>query len=360
MVLGEKQRQEIWTGSVVDCDVHAVVPQISALFPYMDDVWVSWTTEREYPGPGHVATIYPPALTTTAREEWRPDDGRPPASELRLLRDHVLDPWDVDRAVVNCYYGIDNIRHPDLAAALARGVNNWLIAEWLEADPRLVGSMVVPARDPAAMIREIERVGSHPSIRQVLFPVRNDRLWGDRIYHSVYEAMVKHDLVMGLHWGGTTDGPPSPTGYASWFAEEYAAEWGNFGAHITSIVSEGVFRLYPDLRVSVLEGGFTWVPVWGWRFNKEWKALHREAPWMDRAPFDVIRERMRFSVAPADQGPPEAMERVLEWLGTEDILMFATDYPHGHNTDIGALLDVMPESMRPKVMSETAREWYRL
>jgi len=65
-------------------------------------------------------------------------------------------------------------------------------------------------------------------------------------------------------------------------------------------------------------------------------------------------------VAPADQGPPEAMERVLEWLGTEDILMFATDYPHGHNTDIGALLDVMPESMRPKVMSETAREWYRL
>jgi len=360
MSLLEKPRQEIWSGTVVDCDVHAVVPSVAALFPHMERVWVNWLTEREYPGPGHAATVYPPALMTTARPEWRPDDGRPPASELALLREHVLDLWGVDHAVVNCYYGIDNVRHPDLAAALASAVNNWLIAEWLEPDARLVGSMVVPARDPAAMIREIERVGGHPSIRQVLFPVRNDRLWGDRIYHPVYEAMVKHDLVMGLHWGGTTDGPPSATGYASWFAEEYASEWSNFGAQITSILSEGVFRLFPDLRVSVLESGFTWVPVWGWRLNKEWKALHRETPWMDRAPFDVMRDHMRFSVAPADAGPPAAMKHVVEWLGTEDILMFATDYPHGHNTDISALLGVMPESMRPKVMSESARAWYRL
>lgn len=360
MHLAERSRQEIWTGAVIDCDVHAVVPSMEVLYPYMEDVWVTWAEERQYPGPAHVASIYPPRLPTTARPEWRPEDGRTPASEVSLLQEHVLEPWGTERAVVNCYYGLDNLRHPDWGAALARAVNNWLIAEWLEKDPRLVGSMIVPPRQPALMIEEIERVGSHPQVRQVLFPVRNDRLWGDRSFHPVYSTMARHDLVMGLHVGGTTEGPPSPTGYASWFAEEYAAECGIFAAQITSLVSEGVFKNVPDLRVSVLEGGFSWVPMWGWRFDKEWKGLHRETPWLDRAPWQVIRESMRFSIAPADAGPPAAMERVIEWLGSDDLLMFATDYPHGHNTDVAALLSAMPESMRPRMMSESAREWYGL
>jgi predicted TIM-barrel fold metal-dependent hydrolase len=354
----ETSRQGIWAEAVIDCDVHANVPSFDALFPYMDPMWVTWAKERLYHGPTWAATVYPPNAPTTARSEWRPE-GCPPASELSLLREHVLDPWNVDFAVLNCYYGIDNVRHPDWAAAMASAINDWLIDQWF-TEPRLVGSIVVPARDPAAMVREIERVGDHPSFRQVLMPVRNDRLYGDRIYHPVYEAMERHDLVLGLHWGGTTEGAPSPTGWASWFVEEYAAEWGNFAAQIVSLISEGVFKASPRLRVSVLEGGFTWLPSWGWRMNKEWKGLHREVPWLDKPPFDVIREHMRFSIAPADAGPPEAMEQVIEWLGSDDILMFATDYPHGHETDVAALLAVMPESMRSKMMSETARDWYRL
>lgn len=358
MSLTERRRKDIWSGSVVDCDVHAIVPSLDTLFPYMRPVWVDWAQERDYKGPVHTSMIYPPNAPTSVRPEWRPPD-RPVACQLDLLQEHVLDPWDVDHAVLNCYYGVDSLRHPDWAVALARAVNDWLIDEWF-TDDRVVGTLVVPARDPAAMIREIERVGDHPSFRQVLFPVRNDRLWGDRIYHPVYEVMAKKDLVLGLHWGGSTQGAPSPTGYASWFAEEYAAEWGNFAAQVTNLVSEGVFSAFPDLRVAVLEGGFTWVPVWGWRFDKEWKGLHREVPWLNRRPLEVIKEHFRFSIAPADAGPEPAMRKVIEWLGTEDILMFATDYPHRHETDIKGLLDAMPATMRPKVMSETARAWYRL
>ena len=39
-------RDAFWPGPVVDCDVHANVPAIEALFPYMDDLWVDWTLER--------------------------------------------------------------------------------------------------------------------------------------------------------------------------------------------------------------------------------------------------------------------------------------------------------------------------
>lgn len=356
--LGGTARQEIWIGAVIDCDVHAQVPSFDVLLPYMSDVWVEWARERKFGGLTHSANVYPPNAPISVRPEWKPDD-RPPASSLELLQQHVLDPWQVDYAVLNCYYGIDGLRHPDWAAAIASAVNDWLIDQWF-TDPRVVGSLVVPARDPAAMVREIERVGDHPSFRQVLFPVRNDRLWGDRIYHPVYEAMQRRDLVLGLHWGGSTQGPPSTTGYASWFAEEYAAEWGNFAAQVTDLVSEGVFQAYPELRVAVLEGGFTWLPIWGWRFDKEWKGLHREVPWLRRRPLEIMREHMRFSIAPADLGPAEHIPTVIEWLGSEDILMFATDYPHQHNTEITSLLAGMPESMRPMVMAETARAWYGL
>jgi predicted TIM-barrel fold metal-dependent hydrolase len=54
------------------------------------------------------------------------------------------------------------------------------------------------------------------------------------------------------------------------------------------------------------------------------------------------------------------MRQVIEWLGSDDLLMFASDYPHLHADDIDTLLAVMPEAMRANVMAGTARRWYRL
>src|SRR5207253_2111511 len=145
-----------------------------------------------------LASSYPPTMPSTCRPEWRPNDGRPPASDLALLQAQLLDPWRIERAVLNCYYALDSLRHPDWAAAMVSALNDWLIAEWLDKDPRLVASLNVPARSPKDMVREIERVGDHPGFVQVLMPVRSDRLYGQRVWHPVYEAMTRHELVMGL------------------------------------------------------------------------------------------------------------------------------------------------------------------
>lgn len=42
--------------------------------------------------------------------------------------------------ILNCIYAIDGLHNPDAAIALAGAVNDWLIAEWLEQDPRLRAS----------------------------------------------------------------------------------------------------------------------------------------------------------------------------------------------------------------------------
>jgi uncharacterized protein len=352
-------RAAIWPGPVIDCDVHANVPSLEALFPYLEPVWIQAAQERGWKGPSGPRLSYPPQAPTSAREQWRHGD-EVPASTVAMLQTDVLDQWDVERAVVNCYYGVDSLRHPDWAAALARAVNDWLIAEWLEKDPRLRASLVIPARDPAAAAAEIRRVGVHPGFVQVMMPVRSERLYGQRIFHPIYEAMVEHDLVMGLHWGGTSEDAPSPVGYASWYVEEYVAESQLFGSQLTSLVWEGTFSSFPSLRVAVLEGGFSWLPMWGWTMNKKWKGLRREIPWVDRLPLEIIREHFRFSIAPADIGTGPQAEKIIEWLGSDELLMFATDYPHEHRDEIDELLSVLPAAMRSQMMSESARSWYRL
>jgi uncharacterized protein len=353
-------RPDVWSGPVIDCDVHVNVPALDRLLPYLEPVWVQFIRERGWVGPGRLANTYPPNMPSTCRPEWRPPDGRVPASELSLLREHILDPGQVERAIVNCYYALDSLRHPDWAAALVSALNDWLIAEWLDKDPRLSASLIVPARYPQDMVKEIERVGDHPGFVQVFMPVRSDRLYGNRIWHPVYEAMTRHNLVMGLHWGGTSEAAPGPAGWPTWYIEEYAAEVQAYAAQVTSMVAEGVFQLYPELRVSILEIGFAWLPVWMWRMDKEWKGLRREIPWVSEPPSDIIRRHMHLSTAPLDAGSHEDLTEVVEWLGSEEMLMFATDYPHFHDDDVSALLRATPESMHAKLMAENARSWYRM
>jgi predicted TIM-barrel fold metal-dependent hydrolase len=348
----------LWAGPVVDADIHANIPSPDAFFPYLEPVWRQVSRDRGWNGSGSVDITYPPALKVAARAEWRRDDQRP-ASSLSMLRRDILDPWDLHAGIVNCYYGIDSLRNPDWAAGVVRALNDWLLSEWLDQDSRLKGSIIVPARHPAQMVAEIERVGDHPSVVQVLMPVRSDRLYGDRTMFPVYEAMVSHGLVMGLHWGGTAEGPPSPTGWPSWYVEEYAAEQQVYMAQLTSLLAQGVTQAFPGLRITVLEGGFCWLPAFGWRLQKDWRALHREIPWLSN-PIDLIRKHMRFSVAPTHAPDVDSLATILGWLGSEDLLLFASDYPHEHADDLAVLLEACSETMRPKVMAENACAWYGL
>jgi uncharacterized protein len=355
-------RDDLWAGAVIDADVHAVVPSVKALFPYLDAVWVERFKERDTFSAGPTPdAVYPPNRPSTARPEWRPSDGKPAASSVSLLQRHILDPMRVERAIVNCVYPIDG-GHPDLSAALARAINDWLIAEWLEVDDRLRASIVLPTRnDPAAMAAEIDRVGTHPGFVQALLPVRSGKAYGKRLYWPVFEAIVRNDLVAGIHWGGTNDGlPPSPTGWPSYYIEEYAGEVQVFESQLISMVAEGLFQKFPSLRVSMLEIGFTWVPMWLWDMDRNWRGIRPEVPWMTTRPFEQVREHMRFSVAPFDAESSDELARVIRWLGSDSLLMFATDYPHMHDDDLSVLLAAVPEESRGKLMAENARDWYRL
>lgn len=345
---------------LIDVDIHAHLEGTDALEPYLEPQWREYGRERNWGGPAAAQLLYPPEAGSTVRAEWRPPEGRLAAGDVDLVREHVLDPLGVEVGILTCYSGVDVLRHPYWAKAIAAAVNDWLIAEWLEPEPRLRASMVVPGRDPAAALAEIERVGSHPGFVQVLMPTRTDQLYGKHAWHPVWAAMERHDLVVGLHRGGASEVAPSTTGWPSWYVEEYVAEVQVFAAHLTSLVAEGVFELFPGLRVSLLESGFTWLPPWWWRMDADWKGLRREVPWLKRRPSEILRDHVRASVTPGDYDLIGDVRQVVDWLETEDLLMFATDYPHVHDEDVVGLLNAVSPTMRDNILAGTARTWYRL
>jgi predicted TIM-barrel fold metal-dependent hydrolase len=146
-------------------------------------------------------------------------------------------------------------------------------------------------------------------------------------------------------------------------------------AQLTSLVAEGAFQAVPDLRVAIGEIGFAWLPSLMWRLDKEWKGLRRDIPWVTAPPSELIREHVRLTTAPLDMAlpgggaatsaeatvdPAAELAEVVGWLGSEQMLMFATDYPHAHEAPIAALLEQLPETMRGAVMADSARAFYRL
>jgi len=94
-----------------------------------------------------------------------------------------------------------------------------------------------------------------------------------------------------------------------------------------------------------------------WRFGKDWRGIRAEVPWVKNTPGTIIRDHVRLTVHPLD-GPSTPQDRILEHLGSEDMLFFATDYPHWQFEGDAALPSGFPESLLRKVMVENPLATY--
>ena len=91
-----------------------------------------------------------------------------------------------------------------------------------------------------------------------------------------------------------------------------------------------MFQKFPELKVVLIESGFTWLPHFLWRAGKTWRGVRPEVPWIDRPPAEIVRDHVRFTLQPVDapKAEPEVLARTLEHMGSDDLLLFSTDYPH--------------------------------
>ena len=99
-----------------------------------------------------------------------------------------------------------------------------------------------------------------------------------------------------------------------------------------------------------------------WRIDKDWKGLRREVPWVRRRPSDYIREHVRLTLQPFDAPlDPDHVLRLVDRLGSEEMLLFATDYPHWHaETPILVLPASLSVGLARKMLYDNAAALYRL
>ena len=339
----------------IDADLHNIVPNIDVLLPYMEAHWLEYFHHSRFRGP--IDSSYPKGASTSIR----PTLPATAATTLADVQQNALDPWQTEIGILNCTYEVESLHNPDMAAACARAVNQWQAEHWLAQDSRLRASIVVPSKIPAMAAKEIEHWGQHPGFVQIFLPVRSPLLYGNRNYWPIFEAAVKHDLVVCIHFGGAPGNPSTPTGWPSWYIEEYAGMAQVFQSQLMSLVVEGVFAQFPTLRVVMAEGGWTWLPAFFWRLDKEWKGLRFEIPWVKTFPSDIIRQHVRFTLQPIDAPPdPILLTQTTEQLESEELLLFSTDYPHWHFDEANeALPPNLSERLRRKIMGENARAFYR-
>jgi hypothetical protein len=328
------------------------------LLPYLPDYWQEYVTQSDFKGPA--ANVYAPAIPFGGHPDTQPADGGMAGSDLSLLREQVLDALGVEYGILNCAYAVESFHNPYGVAALASAVNDWQIVEWLEPEPRLRAALVVPSHEPELAAREIERLGGHSGFVQVYLPARSTNLYGTRHYHPIYRAAVEYDLVIGIHFGGAPGAPPTPSGWPSYYIEEYAGMSHIFQSQLMSLIVEGVFEEFPTLRVALIASGFTWLPSLMWRLDKEWKGLRREIPWVKKLPSEYIRERVRLTLQPVDAPPnPEHCLQILDQMGADELLMFSTDYPYNRfESPADAFPIALPADWMRKILSENARAFY--
>ena len=334
---------------MIDADVHIPNPRLKDLLPLVPEHWVEHFNNTMDKGASQ--EYYPPRSPVTGRR-----------GGLAELREAVFEQGGAELAISSCLYAVDSIHNPDVAIALASAVNDWQAREWLAPEPRLRGSVVAPIQLPAAAATEVERCADRSGFVQVLIPVRTEHPLGSRHYHPLWKTIEESGLVAAIHFGGAPVTPPTPTGWPSFFLEEYTAMAQVFATQLTSMIVEGVFDACPNLRVVFLESGFTWIPAHLWRMDKEWRNLRRLVPWVRRPPSDYFREHVRVGIQPLDAPPdPAHLREVVDQLGSEDLLLYASDYPHVHACDAGdLLLRLLPERLHRKIRFENARSFYGL
>jgi uncharacterized protein len=343
-------------GGPIDCDVHPTVPDLAALLPYLDEFWRESVRRR---GLDELNTIsYPTRSPLSARADWRDSAGKAATSPAALAA-QALAPFNTSRAILNCLYGAQSLFSEDMGAAFARAINDWIAREWLDSDQRLRASIIVPMQNAELAVDEINRLAPDHRFVQVMLLAGAELPLGRRQNWPIYAAAERHGLPVGIHAGSTYRHPVTPVGWPSYYTEDYVNQAPAMQAQLTSLVAEGVFARHPTLTVVLMESGVTWLPAYLWRLTKFWKGLRTEIPWVGDPPASIVRERVRLTLQPFD-GPPDTttVMRVMDHLGSDEVLLFSTDYPHWQFD--GA--DVLPPGLDPhlarKIMAENPMRTY--
>jgi predicted TIM-barrel fold metal-dependent hydrolase len=249
-----------------------------------------------------------------------------------------------------------------LEMAMYRAYHRWM-ADYCGAFPRRLGGVILAgSRDVAGSLAEMRQCG------------REDWAWGVMVYapfgvpldhpdlEPVYAEAAALDLAIVLHTF-TVMPPYAPGGLDTWdnlwLQRSAAHPWCGM-RNMAALIGSGVMDRYPTLRIATLEAGHGWLPFWIARLDEHAETIKAALPRLKHRPSEYVTSGRYFQSIEIPEGAP-LTNAVSDLLGDE-VLMYASDYPHGesHFPQSAGIVRgwEMPEARKKKLLWDNATRLY--
>jgi predicted TIM-barrel fold metal-dependent hydrolase len=218
-----------------------------------------------------------------------------------------------------------------LEMAMYRAYHRWM-EDYCGAYPnRLGGVILAGARNIEGGLSELRRWG------------KSCWAWGMMVYAPVgmpldhpalepfYAEAAAFDLAVVLHTF-TVMPPYAPGGQDTWdnlwLQRSAAHPWCGM-RNMAAMIGSGVMDRHPTLRIGTLEAGHGWLPFWIRRLDEHAETIRAALPELRQRPSDYVTSGRYFQSIEIPEGA--ALTNAVSELVGEDVLMYASDYPHGES-----------------------------
>jgi predicted TIM-barrel fold metal-dependent hydrolase len=285
------------------------------------------------------------------------------ADPAARIQDMDLEGVDVNLTLPSGWFGTWTLSEdPAVETMMYRAYHRWM-DDYCGAFPaRITGVILVSARDVA---RGLEEIAAWAPKRWPLglfvyapygMPLDHPSL------EPYWKAAAEYDLGVVLHTF-TVMPPYAPGGLDTWdnlwLQRSAAHPWCGM-RNMAALIGSGVMDRYPQLRVGTLEAGHSWLPFWMARLDEHAHSIAAALPPLQHKPSDYVVSGRYFQSIEIPEGA-QLTKTVIDLLG-EDVLMYASDYPHGESWFPKSVETVLgwdlPETTKRKLFWDNAVKFY--
>ena len=238
------------------------------------------------------------------------------------LKDMDREGIDVSVLFPTSSFAVNSFIERDYAVAYARAYNDF-IAEVCRQSPRLKGIALLPFQDPAAAVQEANRAITKLGLAAIAVATQGMKEHlGAQIFWPIYEELQRLNVPLCVH--NRREGPAGEKRFDSFMYMHTIGRPVETFIQFAGLMYGGIAERFPNLRVAFLECGVGWVPYWIERMDEEWEKRQSEAPLLKKKPSAYMTAGNWFYATEPEEN---TLPYVLEKAG-EDVILFASDYPH--------------------------------
>jgi predicted TIM-barrel fold metal-dependent hydrolase len=351
---------------IIDTDVH-FLPDWDVLRGYMPEPFRSKLTR--YP---LVGADFSPQYATGIMGTGQDVLGTARTAEEMLA---AMDSLNTDTVMlVPGFQRPQSLYHKSWVSVLAAAYNDYLADKVLPVTDRIKAEIMVNHRAPEAGAAEIRRIGDHPGFISVYTEYGgNYEPIGTADHDPIFEAAMERDLAVTIHagcfWQQMT---PIHQGTRTWTELLGIASCGLTMASVGAMIMQGLFDKFPDLHITVKEGGFWWLPEFALRCDDFYlshpgdvslveRKIEAGEEFLRKLPSEYLFENFRFSSQPMClPKDPKHFQMLWELCRGEDMLLYSSDWPHATFDPPNWVFEnaLITEEARVKILSGNARAWF--